>query len=225
MADLDAEVDDPYSFEQWEEEPTDEAKIGGEARPQSNGSANEEALGETGRLAVRNPDTAVSETTRPSSSGAHSSGFRDADHEEALVTMVSGIALKPDNEPQGRDGGSVGRRSSPGSSLHLVPTHVESTDPASGSPGPLSMPVAKTVPRVRTTHQESTLSAGDLDPVTNTVNTRLDTSVEVLGPEGPMTPRNDAGPFVFDGSAGRASGERVAASLNDAAADIGPDKD
>ncbi|TVY34760.1 E3 ubiquitin-protein ligase [Lachnellula occidentalis] len=28
--------------------------------------------------------------------------------------------------------------------------------------------------------------------------------------EGPMTPRNDAGPFVFDGSAGRASGARLA---------------
>jgi hypothetical protein len=30
-----------------------------------------------------------------------------------------------------------------------------------------------------------------------------------MGPDGPMTPRNDAGPFVFDGSAGRASGARM----------------
>ncbi len=31
------------------------------------------------------------------------------------------------------------------------------------------------------------------------------------GSEGPMTPRNDAGPFIFDGSAGRAS---AIASMN-----------
>lgn len=39
------------------------------------------------------------------------------------------------------------------------------------------------------------------------------TSADVLSPEGPMTPRNDAGPFVFDGSAGRASGLRLGRAL------------
>jgi hypothetical protein len=36
------------------------------------------------------------------------------------------------------------------------------------------------------------------------------------GPEGPMTPRNDAGPFIFDGSAGRAAalGPAAAATMN-----------
>jgi hypothetical protein len=32
---------------------------------------------------------------------------------------------------------------------------------------------------------------------------------EVLTREGPLTPRNNAGPFVFDGSAGRSSGRRA----------------
>ncbi|KAI9760098.1 MAG: hypothetical protein M1840_002737 [Geoglossum simile] len=225
MTDLDAEVDDPYSFEQWEEEPADEAKIGGEVRPRSNGSANEvRALGETSRLAIRNPDTAASETTRPSSPGTHTGGLRDADHEEALVTMVGGLTLKSDDEPQERDSGSIRRRSSPGSSLHLVPTHVESTGPAFSASGTLPMPIAVTVPRARKTRQESTLGAGDPGPATNTASSRQDASAEALGPEGPMTPRNDAGPFVFDGSAGRASGGRMAASLDDAAADIDPDE-
>ena len=31
------------------------------------------------------------------------------------------------------------------------------------------------------------------------------------GHDGPLTPRNDAGPFVFDGSAGRAAGARMSA--------------
>ncbi|KAI9777854.1 MAG: hypothetical protein M1839_008531 [Geoglossum umbratile] len=231
MADLDAEVDDPYSFEQWEEEPADEAKVGErEARPQSNGSASEVGgLGETNRLAVRNPDAVVSEATRPSSSGAHSGGFHDAGHEESLVAMVGGVALRSDDEHQEQDGGSTHQRSSPGSSLHLVPTHVEhveSVDSTSSTLGSLPMPIANTVPRVGKTHKENVLIAGSLDPAPDTVNShaRLDVSAEVLGPEGPMTPRNDAGPFVFDGSAGRASGGRVAASL-DATADVDPDKD
>lgn len=43
-------------------------------------------------------------------------------------------------------------------------------------------------------------------------NGRLPIGVgDISGPDGPMTPRNDAGPFVFDGSAGRAAGERISA--------------
>jgi hypothetical protein len=34
-------------------------------------------------------------------------------------------------------------------------------------------------------------------------------------PDCPMTPRNDAGPFVLDGSAGRAAGQRVRDALED----------
>jgi hypothetical protein len=40
----------------------------------------------------------------------------------------------------------------------------------------------------------------------------------ILGGEGLLTPLNDAGPFVFDGSAGRASGRALAESLNAAGA-------
>ena len=51
----------------------------------------------------------------------------------------------------------------------------------------------------------------------NTLHAVTPTAGEVPGPEGPMTPRNDAGPFVFDGSAGRASGRRAVADLVEAA--------
>lgn len=37
--------------------------------------------------------------------------------------------------------------------------------------------------------------------------------VETVTSEGPMTPRNDIGPFVFDGSAGRAAGTRLTATV------------
>ncbi|ERF71546.1 hypothetical protein EPUS_00535 [Endocarpon pusillum Z07020] len=48
-----------------------------------------------------------------------------------------------------------------------------------------------------------------------TLRTATPTSVDLIGGEGPLTPRNDAGPFVFDGSAGRASGRRLTASATD----------
>lgn len=38
-------------------------------------------------------------------------------------------------------------------------------------------------------------------------------AAELLISDGPMTPTNNAGPFVFDGSAGRAAGRRTVASL------------
>ena len=38
---------------------------------------------------------------------------------------------------------------------------------------------------------------------------------EALSGEGPLTPRNNAGPFVFDGSAGRSSGRRAVAADGD----------
>lgn len=38
-------------------------------------------------------------------------------------------------------------------------------------------------------------------------------ATELLTSDGPLTPTNNAGPFVFDGSAGRAAGQRAVASL------------
>ena len=49
-----------------------------------------------------------------------------------------------------------------------------------------------------------------LRPNTPTIN-------DILTTEGPLTPRNDAGPFVFDGSAGRASGRRMGSRVPDTA--------
>jgi len=51
------------------------------------------------------------------------------------------------------------------------------------------------------------------------------TTVDGLTPDrihdGPMTPRNDAGPFVLDGSAGRASGARLRDTSNSDSDSIG----
>ena len=80
----------------------------------------------------------------------------------------------------------------------------------------------RTPPSPRFPSSPSVSHEGDVTQLTepsNTLRVATPTAGEAPGPEGPMTPRNDAGPFVFDGSAGRASGKSVVASLAEAAAE------
>ena len=54
-------------------------------------------------------------------------------------------------------------------------------------------------------------------PINPMASMNLGTSAErlaTINSEGPLTPRNDAGPFVFDGSAGRASGRGLADTIS-----------
>ena len=64
------------------------------------------------------------------------------------------------------------------------------------------------------TPTRSLLHDEDLTPNNETATIPLLTPnvSEMLG-DGPMTPTNNAGPFVFDGSAGRAAGRSLAAAL------------
>lgn len=50
-------------------------------------------------------------------------------------------------------------------------------------------------------------SGANLEPA----RTQTPDGERIINGEGPLTPRNDAGPFILDGSAGRASGQRVIA--------------
>lgn len=80
-------------------------------------------------------------------------------------------------------------------------------------------------PRAAATEAESTRSLHDQSrhgqrATTPISSSRLEPGNIILSGEGPMTPRNDAGPFVFDGSAGRGSSRRI--SNIDAAAQQSP---
>jgi E3 ubiquitin-protein ligase DMA1/2 len=67
------------------------------------------------------------------------------------------------------------------------------------------------IPRSSTTAQLAVVSSD----TPGTFRTATPTSADLIGGEGPLTPRNDAGPFVFDGSAGRATGGRLNSSAMD----------
>ena len=115
---------------------------------------------------------------------------------------------------------------------HLTPTMTTSSDPtddSSHSPNLLTRRGTRhaepTFPPIA--NQSTTRAASGqvqyLRPITptrplsgddiNETALRTPTQTDMLLHDGPMTPTNNAGPFVFDGSAGRVGGHRMAASL------------
>lgn len=80
------------------------------------------------------------------------------------------------------------------------------------SPAFTSSPIAQPVPIMNSgvnPSNNSGLFPGRSIPSDSSIQYALSPD-RVVAPECPMTPRNDAGPFVFDGSAGRGSGRRGA---------------
>lgn len=61
----------------------------------------------------------------------------------------------------------------------------------------------------------SPLAQAMLTNANGNLRTASPTSADIIAGEGPLTPRNDAGPFVFDGSAGQVGVRRLAASAAD----------
>lgn len=66
-------------------------------------------------------------------------------------------------------------------------------------------PITPTQPNLR---DVDVTQPNDSPPARETTPTGAD-----LASDGPMTPTNNAGPFVFDGSAGRAAGSRIVADM------------
>ncbi|KAI9678601.1 MAG: hypothetical protein M1817_005658 [Caeruleum heppii] len=187
IADLEAEVDEP---EDWEEDVE-----------QGQGS-----------------DTSMRQTPEPHADTA----ARQDPHGEAsgtLENIMSTLAVAradsvelPEQMDREAQPTSVAHESLPASSLasrkgaSVVPLNLTqaSHSSATGSvvregPSPDSEAHADNVP-------DRTSSEGSPP--------RRDGNRDTVGTEGPMTPRNDAGPFVFDGSAGRGSGHSLLPDLS-----------
>jgi len=198
VADLEAELDDPSG--DWEEVDPAEATV---QAPQ---------------------------TTEPSNNTQQS-------RHEDNSTEGTGVLVEPESQPE-RDGNSDMEvaEASDDSSLdirlrrsleNLSNLHITDESPPSDSESPAQQTSNATVPPV------DIISRKPIPSASNATSSRLeqpnthmerasnrtpsphglsssvgDASAAV---EGPMTPRNDAGPFIFDGSAGRGSEVRLAA--------------
>lgn len=116
---------------------------------------------------------------------------------------------------------------------HLIPTMTTSSDPTNESSASLSLLTRRGARRIEPTfppitEQSATRTASGpvqyLQPITPTRSLtgddvdqtalRTPTRTDMLLHDGPMTPTNNAGPFVFDGSAGRIGGHRMGGILS-----------
>lgn len=173
VTDLEADVDDPVDFEEWEE---DVAQGNSESQPA--GEASQEDRHVTPKASTNGLNTLSGEGWN---SNNHIS-FGDLEAAISNITIsdsLNGIADLPPPEP------STPQRS-----------------PAPFASSSITQPVAINV-------SAANESVG-LTPLQQRSSNGSDGLSPNGAPEGPMTPRNDAGPFVLDGSGsiGRAAGQR-----------------
>jgi E3 ubiquitin-protein ligase DMA1/2 len=183
VADLEADVDDPFPEAEWEEIDPADMMEDQQADPPAQGALLPSAL------SVPNIN---------SGTGAVSNSGNPPDN--AGDTLIG-------NEPGVQQSRTQVNFSHP----HLQPTPF--LQESNSSVGPVNIRQGRSSSR-----QESTSATADNNPdepfiPNGTQITPSKTPQEVrdtlAGPDGPMTPRNDAGPFVFDGSAGQASGAQI----------------
>jgi len=204
VADLEADVEDPTAWDDWQEDEV-EGTDGVSEQPNCASTSNANGIHPGG------------EETHDITNGA-----TDSDDDGVLATMATRnlIITNPENpdvssedmshSPQPPGSGLLSRRN--GSFTHA---REISTSKPLDIPGRTSTSASRSERSRSLTIQNDEDHPGD----SSLFRATTPTAPHTLEHEGPMTPRNDAGPFVFDGSAGRASGRRIVASLAEAADD------
>ena len=194
VADLEADVDDISSFAEWEdvEDGASSPEGIGLANPMEGISSDREQEGtmdgglaealaaSTLHLSVADL-AAISEASPPTATGY-------------LSTPATNSSNHPNTRPRF---GVIGDQAVTASSSSS--SQIEDYDFPDEIPQSWSQETDIEAQNEQVTPRASMLLSG-LTP----------TSSDAMTAEGPLTPRNDAGPFVFDGSAGRASGRRIA---------------
>lgn len=205
VADLEADVDDPYEFEELSDDEANGSPVAtglGDLKPKTEHA-----------LSIGTPD--VTGVAQPSDS---TPAQLDADPNGSDVdptTRANMAYLETSEQPPVELDSSrslLSRRNVSSTSMlqrglkaaRATPDQTPSSPRVSSSPS-ISQ-------EGDNTHQSE---------LSNSLQVSMLTTGEPLGPESMMTPRNDAGPFVFDGSGGRAMGRRVVASLAEATAENG----
>ena len=162
VADLEADVEDPGEFEDWEEEES----------PQTNNDADGSSTDGAGG---NNPHMLPDRHVTPRSSTAPLNGTSDLSDLQHAITSISIHEPANTNAP---------RLETPQTPFRPIePMTASVTQPVSIDRGP-----------------------GGYNGLSPLYLAAHDGQAPDRAHDGPMTPRNDAGPFVLDGSAGRAAG-------------------
>lgn len=220
MADLEAELDEVYEDGEWEEieaaesDPPVQASTPAEAARPLRQQRPVDASGETYALRPQsNLDESDQDPSGPSDGDAADTN-EDSDVNERVHQASEAVAhLNLEDPPSPRS--SASSHSPEHSSATVPPVDIINRRLISG----LSAGVNSR------SHQPdpSTDRGTARTPSPNGMPSSLNETA--IGVEGPLTPRNDAGPFVFDGSAGRLHGvplENVVATIYDAPTHTSP---
>jgi E3 ubiquitin-protein ligase DMA1/2 len=211
VADLEAELDDPFTNGEWEEveaadsdapavvlEPSEQVEVAENAsntrQPRQHGGPTEETavLVEAHREEEEHDQSVPSDLDMAEASD--DSGVDTGIHQAAEELGYMNIGDSPSPS-------SLGDSHPPDiSNATVPPVNIISRKAVAGSSDAtssrLGQPISETERGMTRTPSPNGLGASLAEALT--------------GVEGPMTPRNDIGPFVFDGSAGRASDSRLA---------------
>lgn len=197
VADLEAELDDPYASGEWEEIPS-------------------ELVNE----ATQTPEPEeppVVETQHPQ---IVTEDFRSAAPINLPIRGLSSRHESSDIElPDASDSEVRSTAESPLASSDDLPLVSSATVPAvnivSSRSSSENQAVMSAHARNLQRHRVGSVERqGVRTPSPNGLPSSL---TDGIGPEGPMTPRNDVGPFIFDGSAGRAGAVSPAVNLDEVA--------
>ncbi|KAH7342778.1 hypothetical protein BKA65DRAFT_478650 [Rhexocercosporidium sp. MPI-PUGE-AT-0058] len=212
VADLEAELDDPYANGEWEEVEAVDSDSPADAPQPTEIEPTVEPLNLPNRNTILSEDTGVL--------------IEAEDHSGPDRNSHSDIEIAEASDDSGPDQGVRAAASSLGYlTINQTPSPSESVADANphkedSNAHPVSNATSAPVNIVRKavgsggSHLEQPTSHTERHSTRTPSPNGMGTSP--AGVEGPMTPRNDIGPFVFDGSAGRAA-ELATLNLNAAA--------
>ena len=202
VADLEAELDDPFADGEWEvaegaetdrqdrqaTAAPEEASVVSHPTRQANSSEATEAIGEARR------EESDQEQSVPSDADVveASEGSEVVQGAHTIATAMEYLNVEDPPSPPSSSS-SIPQISN--ATVQPVDIISRKTVP-NGSSSCLAEPNSRAERGLTRTPSPNGLHPSPMDALT--------------GVEGPMTPRNDAGPFIFDGSAGRATGMRLA---------------
>ena len=184
-------MDNPDAFdEEWEDEPN-----GNGSNPEVNEASGTRDLGtDRPRLPTHDEDDDAIEgmSARLTTVRIEADPAAALSHEEPRQTILSRRNARRVSPPYAQS----------------IPEWVE--DPSTPSPDFQNYlrPITPSQPLI----SDRTSSASEEFPLDLSTSTPQGMLVSIN--DGPMTPTNNAGPFVFDGSAGRAGGRRAAANMS-----------
>ena len=185
VTDLEADVDEPsnFDFDEDDIENEEDMDVNDSGIPEANDAIVDD-LRPSGRLSRQGEDEVLASMANRTLAISHPS------------TMVQSLT-KATSQPTASNSSSlISRRNS-----RRTSTAPNSNDPSM----PRSESVTGLVPVIEGQVRNTTAVQHTSQKGVPSMRATTPSSGELLGADGPMTPTNDAGPFVFDGSAGRAA--------------------